>query len=106
MRPLSDIHFHKEYGGFVVRNANQGVLKVLHVVAVFILLLAIVNFVNLSTAQSMQRAREIGVRKVLGGSRSGSAVQFFTETLFVTMAAAVLAASPEARTSGAAPVAW
>ena len=91
LRPLSDIHFHKEYGGFVVRKANLGILKVLRVVAVFILLLAIVNFVNLSTAQSMQRAREIGVRKVLGGSRSGIAIQFFTETLLVTIAAAGLA---------------
>jgi hypothetical protein len=62
-------------------------------VAGFILILAIVNFVNLSTAQSMQRAREIGVRKVLGGSRSGIAVQFFTETFLLTFLAVVLAAS-------------
>jgi hypothetical protein len=60
-------------------------------IAGFILILAIVNFVNLSTAQSMQRAREIGVRKVLGGSRSGIAVQFFTETLLVTVVAVVVA---------------
>jgi hypothetical protein len=60
-------------------------------VAGFILILAIVNFVNLSTAQSMQRAREIGVRKVLGGSRSGIAMQFLTETLLVTIAAVGLA---------------
>lgn len=60
-------------------------------VAGFILILAIINFVNLSTAQSMQRAREIGVRKVLGGSRSGIAVQFFTETLLLTVAAVGLA---------------
>ena len=61
-------------------------------VAGFILILAIVNFVNLSTAQSMQRAREIGVRKVLGGSKRVIAVQFFTETLLLTVAAVVLAA--------------
>jgi len=91
LQPLSGIHFYQEYGGFVVKKANLAVLKVLTVVAVFILLLAIVNFVNLSTAQSMQRAREIGVRKVLGGSRSGIAVQFFTETLLLTIAAVVLA---------------
>jgi putative ABC transport system permease protein len=91
LKPLSGIHFHQEYGGFVVRKAQAGVLRALTAMAVFILLLAIVNFVNLSTAQSMQRAREIGVRKVLGGSRSGIAVQFFTETLLVTIAAAGVA---------------
>jgi putative ABC transport system permease protein len=87
LQPLSGIHFHEEYGGFVVRKANLAVLKVLTLMAIFILILAIVNFVNLSTAQSMQRAREIGVRKVLGGSRSGIAAQFFTETLLLTITA-------------------
>jgi ABC-type antimicrobial peptide transport system permease subunit len=91
LRPLSGIHFHSEYGG-TDRKAGLPVLYTLMAVAGFILILAIVNFVNLSTAQSMQRAREIGVRKVMGGSRSGIAVQFFTETLLVTVAAVSLAA--------------
>jgi hypothetical protein len=90
LKPLSGIHFHQEYGG-AGRKASLTVLYTLIAVAGFILLLAIVNFVNLSTAQSMQRAREIGVRKVLGGSRSGIAVQFFTETLLLTVAAVGLA---------------
>ncbi|MBO9202250.1 MULTISPECIES: ABC transporter permease [Niastella] len=91
LRPLWGIHFSKDYGGWVIRKADQAALKLLQLAAIFILVLAIVNFVNLSTAQSMQRAREIGVRKVLGGSRSGIAVQFFTETLLMTIAAAALA---------------
>ncbi|WP_162915482.1 ABC transporter permease [Paraflavitalea soli] len=91
LKPLSGIHFHREYGG-EGRKASLPVLYTLIAVAGFILLLAIVNFVNLSTAQSMQRAREIGVRKVLGGSRRAIAVQFFTETLVLTVAAVGLAA--------------
>jgi putative ABC transport system permease protein len=91
LKPLSGIHFHPEYGG-KGRKASLPVLYTLMAVAGFILILAIINFINLSTAQSMQRAREIGVRKVLGGSRSGIAVQFFTETLLVTVAAVGLAA--------------
>jgi hypothetical protein len=91
LKPLSGIHFHPDYGG-VGRRASLPVLYTLMAVAGFILILAIVNFVNLSTAQSMQRAREIGVRKVLGGSRSGIAVQFFTETGVLTLAAVALAA--------------
>lgn len=90
LKPLSGIHFHEEYGG-TGRKASLPVLYTLIAVAGFILILAIVNFVNLSTAQSMQRAREIGVRKVLGGNRSGIAVQFFTETLLLTLAAVGLA---------------
>ena len=91
LQPLSGIHFHADYGG-TDRKASLPVLYTLMAVAGFILLLAIINFVNLSTAQSMQRAREIGVRKVMGGSRTGIAVQFFTETLLVTVVAVGLAA--------------
>jgi putative ABC transport system permease protein len=91
LQPLSGMHFHPEYGGRS-RKASLPVLYTLMAVAGFILILAIINFVNLSTAQSMQRAREIGVRKVMGGSRSGIALQFFTETLLVTVAAVGLAA--------------
>lgn len=90
LKPLSSAHFHPEYGGSG-RKASLPVLYTLMAVAGFILVLAIVNFVNLSTAQSMQRAREIGVRKVLGGGRPGIAVQFFTETLLLTIAAVVFA---------------
>lgn len=99
LKPLFGSHFHQEYGG-TGRKASLPVLYTLMAVAGFILILAIVNFVNLSTAQSMQRAREIGVRKVLGGSRWGIAVQFFTETLLLTVAAvglAVLAIKPVLR---------
>jgi putative ABC transport system permease protein len=91
LQPLSTMHFHREYGP-PGRKASLPVLYTLMAVAGFILILAIINFVNLSTAQSMQRAREIGVRKVMGGSKSGIAVQFFTETLLVTLAAVGLAA--------------
>ncbi len=91
LKPLSGIHFHQEYGGRG-RKASLPVLYTLMAVAGFILILAIINFVNLSTAQSMQRAKEIGVRKVLGGSKSNVAVQFFTETLVLTVAAVGIAA--------------
>ncbi|MFT3822903.1 MAG: ABC transporter permease [Chitinophagaceae bacterium] len=90
LKPLSGAHFHQDYGS-TGRKASLPVLYTLIAVAGFILILAIVNFVNLSTAQSMQRAREIGVRKVLGGNRSGIAVQFFTETLLLTIAAVSVA---------------
>jgi len=91
LKPLYGSHFHQEYGGSG-RKASLSILYTLMAVAGFILLLAMVNFVNLSTAQSMQRAREIGVRKVLGSSRFGIAIQFFMETLLLTVAGVILAA--------------
>lgn len=90
LKPLSGIHFHAEYGGRG-RKASLPVLYTLIAVAGFILILAVINFVNLSTAQSIQRAREIGVRKVLGGSKAGIATQFFTETLLLTITAVGIA---------------
>jgi ABC-type antimicrobial peptide transport system permease subunit len=60
-------------------------------VAAFILLLACINFINLSTAQSIQRAKEIGVRKVLGSGRANIMGQFLTETLTLTLVSAATA---------------
>jgi len=59
-------------------------------IAAFILLLAIVNFINLSTAHSLRRAKEIGVRKVLGGSKNQLTLRFLTETVLTTTLAALL----------------
>ena len=80
LKPLTGSHFHQEYGG-TGRKASLPVLYTLMAVAGFILILAIVNFVNLSTAQSMQRAREIGVRKVLGGKQVGHRYSIFLQKL-------------------------
>jgi hypothetical protein len=60
-------------------------------VAAFILVLAIINFINLSTAQSLQRIKEVGIRKVMGSSRKGLILQFVLETFLVTSCAVVLA---------------
>ena len=59
-------------------------------VAVFILGLAVINFINLSTAQSLQRMKEVGIRKVMGSSRKGLIIQFLVETLLLTAAAVAL----------------
>jgi len=61
-------------------------------IALFILILAVINFINLSTAQSVRRAKEVGVRKVLGSSRTSLIFQFLTETLMLTSFAVLLAA--------------
>jgi ABC-type antimicrobial peptide transport system permease subunit len=95
LQPLSDIHFTKEFhrgdDGDDFRKPYLPTLYTLIGVAVFILVLAVMNFINLSTAQSIRRAREIGVRKVLGGSRQNILLQFLMETLMLTVLAAAAA---------------
>lgn len=67
--------------------ANRSTLKTLGLVAGLLLLIACINFINLSTAQSIQRSKEVGVRKVLGSTRSVLIEQFLGETLVVTLIA-------------------
>jgi putative ABC transport system permease protein len=92
LQPLADIHFDAGFRGDGIRKANRPTLYALMGIALFILILGTVNFVNLSTAQSIQRAKEIGVRKVLGSRRGSIMAQFLTETAVITMMAVVLAA--------------
>jgi putative ABC transport system permease protein len=92
LQPLADIHFNADYRDDGIRKAHLPTLYGLMGIAVFILILGTVNFVNLSTAQSIQRAKEIGVRKVLGSGRSSIMVQFLTETGIITVLSVVLAA--------------
>ena len=90
LQPLSDIHFNAELQDGR-HKAHLPTLYALAGVALFILVLAAVNFVNLATAQSLQRAKEIGVRKVLGSGRNRLVRQFLVETGLLTLLALVLA---------------
>jgi len=90
LQPLTAIHFHKEYGGDGSK-ADLKVLYILSAVALFILLIAAVNFVNLSTAQSIQRTKDIGILKVLGSGRGGILLQFLIETFILALLAVAIA---------------
>ncbi|HXL57168.1 MAG TPA: ABC transporter permease, partial [Chitinophagaceae bacterium] len=90
LQPLSDIHFNTNYEAAYGREVHLTTLYGLMVIAIFILLIAAVNFINLSTAQSLQRAKEIGVRKVLGSSRKNLILQLLCETFTLTALSAVI----------------
>jgi ABC-type antimicrobial peptide transport system permease subunit len=84
---VSDIHFNGEYDAFEQRQADNKVLVGLLAVAAFLLLLGCINFINLSTAQSGLRAKEIGIRKTLGSSKKQIMQQFLGETAILTIIA-------------------
>jgi putative ABC transport system permease protein len=92
MQPISAVHYDAGAGNYSNKTISRELVNVLWLIAAFILLIACVNFINLSTAQAVNRAKEVGVRKVLGSNRSQLQVQFIIETLLIVMAALVLAA--------------
>lgn len=91
LQPLSDLHFNPAFMDNYSRKAHLPTLYGLTGVALFILIIAAINFINLSTAQASQRSREVGMRKVLGSSRWSLIGQFMSETLILTLIALVVA---------------
>ncbi|HAD12312.1 MAG TPA: cell division protein FtsX, partial [Saprospirales bacterium] len=92
MMPIRDIHLQGgNRNGDLEPNGSLAVVRVFGAVALFILLLAAVNFMNLSTARSAQRAREVGVRKVMGSAKHQLMGQFLTESVVLSLLAGLLA---------------
>ena len=87
LQPLSDLHFDGRYSDSYTRKVHLPTLYGLMAIAVFILIIAAINFINLSTAQSIQRSKEIGIRKVLGSSRISIVLQFLCEIFLLTLIA-------------------
>ena len=91
LTPLKDIHLHSNKQRELGINGNVQYIYIFSAIAIFILILACINFMNLSTARSANRAREVGVRKVLGSSRKYLIAQFLSESIMVTLAATAIA---------------
>ncbi|TWR31381.1 FtsX-like permease family protein [Mucilaginibacter pallidiroseus] len=89
--PLTDIHLQSNMTGELGANGTEQYVYIFSAIGLFILLIACVNFMNLSTARSANRAREVGVRKVLGSSRKYLIYQFLAESLMLTSGATVIA---------------
>jgi putative ABC transport system permease protein len=91
LQPLTDIHLHSNLTGELSQPGNLNYVYIFSAVAVFMLLIACINFINLSTASSGKRSREVGIRKVLGSGKSALVFRFLTESLLLTCLAGLLA---------------
>ncbi|MES2810161.1 MAG: ABC transporter permease, partial [Bacteroidota bacterium] len=89
--PLTAIHLQSNLVGEMSANSSAQYVYIFAAIALFILVIACVNFMNLSTARSSNRAREVGVRKVLGSPRKYIIGQFLTESVLITTAGAIIA---------------
>lgn len=92
LQSINDLHFSKDYGvfDFTENNADKTVLLSLMFIALFLLALGCINFIDLNTAQATRRSKEIGIRKTLGSSKKQLVLQFLAETLMLTLLAAAL----------------
>lgn len=91
LQPLEDIHFSTYTQNYSGRTISKGMIWSMILVGGFILITACVNFINLATAQALRRAREVGVRKVLGSTRGQLLRQYFSETGIITFLSVILA---------------
>ena len=91
LQPLSDIHFDKRFGSFGDHITSISTLWTLSLIGLFIVIMACINFINLSTAQAVGRSKEIGIRKVLGSRRWQLFGQIIGETAFIVFASVLLA---------------
>lgn len=88
---LKDIHLHSHLADELEENGDIKRVYIFTAIGLFILLIACINYMNLSTARSIVRAKEIGVRKAIGAQRKELIAQFLTESVLITVIALVLA---------------
>jgi putative ABC transport system permease protein len=91
LQPLRELHFDNRYDNFGDHITNRSTIWTLSLIGIFIIVMACINFINLSTALAVRRSKEIGIRKVLGGNRLQIFGQVMGETAFIVATAIVLA---------------
>lgn len=91
LQPIRDIHLTSRLSDEAEANGDGRIVQFMSIIGVFVLVIAWINYVNLSTARALERAKEVGVRKTLGAARSQLVVQFLSEAAFVNLVALLFA---------------
>ncbi|MDN5210588.1 ABC transporter permease [Fulvivirgaceae bacterium BMA12] len=91
LQPVKDIHLKSQLNNEISANSSDQTLRFLMIIAGFVIVIALINFINLSTAKSVERAKEVGLRKVVGGRRGALIGQFLMESLLINLISVVLA---------------
>jgi putative ABC transport system permease protein len=91
IEPVTSIHLHGKHRGELSNNGDIQIVNIFAAAGLFILLIACFNYINLSTARSQKRAKEVGIRKVIGAGRRNLACQFFLESMLFVVIASILA---------------
>jgi predicted permease len=89
-QPLSELHFDDRFGNYSYNTVSDANLMAIGIIAVFLILTACINFINLATAEAIKRSKEVGIRKTLGSSRGQLVFQFLGETAMVTLVSVVV----------------
>jgi ABC-type antimicrobial peptide transport system permease subunit len=89
--PQKELYLHGNFEDGIQQGGRIEYVKLFAVIGLFVLLIACINFMNLSTAKSQKRAKEVGVRKVSGAGKNALVYQFLSESLLITLFASVLA---------------
>ncbi len=91
LQPISSIHLHSNLLAEIEPNSDISYVRTFMAIAIFILLIACINFMNLSTARSVKRSREVGMRKVVGAYRKQIIAQFIGESVIISFISMVIA---------------
>lgn len=91
LQPIADIHLHSKLHREMSPNGDRSYIYIFSIIALFILLIASTNFINLFTARATHRAKEVGVRKVVGANRRALIQQFLGESMLLTIISAIIA---------------
>ena len=91
LQSLSNIHYQGEFGTYRGTTFSKALITALSLIGSFLLIIACINFINLATAQAVNRSKEVGIRKVLGSSKKQLIIQFLSETFLITLGAVFIA---------------